>query len=285
MLGGDDDDEPSSSNSNSQLNERMRLALLVFDEETRVRKAVSAYVSGLWNERLRERLVGRPDQDVDDLDADSVEVKFAGAKALAMFIVDAEKALVKLGASPSAGGEESLESDLSYTSLLGAEQKSRVALAVEALWDDVDAVRDWQALVDILLLDHSGSGASGQKKKKKAKKGSKIVQTPKKGSRAKAKLRGKATKDAEEGDGEDGGDEDEEEDDDVVDEAWRLDDVEESILLDVLVASLGKALAEEDSKKGVRSFLLLTLSLLLTDAYDWTRRETLTLSKCASLAR
>jgi cohesin complex subunit SA-1/2 len=100
----------------------------------------------------------------------------------------------------------------------------------------VEAVRDWQSILDILLLDHSGSGAvsngapSSSKVRKKSG-NSKVQATRKgkgKGSPGKAAL-----------------------DDDAVDEAWRLDEREESILVDVLFSSLQKALSDENSKRGV----------------------------------
>jgi cohesin complex subunit SA-1/2 len=228
--------------------ERSRLCLLIFDEEVKVRRAVSGYVRDVWRERVTERLVGH-----DDVDDDEPEKKLAGAKALAMLLVEWEKALAKLN-----GGGRVIDTDESQSqsdsqhqptergeaaptieslAILSAAQKGRIALAVEALWDEVDAVSDWQTLLDILLLDHSGSGAisngkSGTSSNFGKKNGrNKVQPTPKK------KGKGSPSKAVEE--------------DDAVDEAWRLDEAEESTLIDVLLSSLQKALADENSKKGV----------------------------------
>ena len=85
-------------------------------------------------------------------------------------------------------------------SVANGESKSRIAFAVEALWDDVEPVRDWEALLDVLLLDHSPVGM-GRKRKGKGR-------------------------------------------EEAVDEAWRLEEVEEATLLEVLVTSLSKARAD-----------------------------------------
>jgi cohesin complex subunit SA-1/2 len=37
----------------------------------------------------------------------------------------------------------------------GVDPRGRIVLAVEALWDEVDAVNDWGRILDVLLPDHS----------------------------------------------------------------------------------------------------------------------------------
>ncbi|TFY80258.1 hypothetical protein EWM64_g3756 [Hericium alpestre] len=201
---------------------RERLCLLVFDEEVKVRRAVSGFVRGVWEDLSKERLVGR---DVGSQDKDR-----AGVKALGMLLVRLAKALDKLVGT---AGEEDTDSDglagpaesssrprrvKEIAALVGAQQRGRIALAVEALWDEIEPVRDWDALLDILLLDHSASDG-GQVSTARSRRG-----------------KGKETNG-----------------DVVVDEAWRLEEVEEAVLLEVLVASLRKAKADAASthaKKG-----------------------------------
>ena len=99
--------------------------------------------------------------------------------------------------------------------LVGPDQKGRTALAVEALWEEVDPVRDWETILDVLLLDHSAAGEEGA--------------TPN------AKRRGKRPAD-----------------DTGVDEVWRLEEVEEGVLLEVLLAALRRTIAEVAGSKKVR---------------------------------
>jgi cohesin complex subunit SA-1/2 len=71
----------------------------------------------------------------------------------------------------------------------------------------VDAVGDWETLLDVLLLDHSSAADAPAPARR-------------------GKPNGKAAKSSEEG---------------LVDEAWRLEEEEETVLIEVLVASLHHA--------------------------------------------
>ena len=114
--------------------------------------------------------------------------------------------------------------------LIGAEDRGRVALAVDALWEEVEIVSQWEELLDLLLLDHSASGEESQ-----------LEVSPRARVRANGKKRN---------------------DDFLVDEAWRLEEVEESILLEVLVAALGRAKEEAVGGKKVYFFILAFVLVL-----------------------
>ncbi len=198
--------------------QREELCMLVFDEDTRVRKAVSEFVRGVWAEIVEELLAGRK--------AGKQERTRAGIKALGKLLVRLAKPLSKK-AIVAEDDEESLNGTTSYpmsrrvrevATLVGTEQRGRIALAVEALWDDVESVSDWEALLEVLLLDHSA------------------------GSEAVHESRGRRTK-SNKGST-----------DSMVDEVWRLEEVEETVLLEVFVASLGKAKASAAAAKKVRTF-------------------------------
>ncbi|KAF8892974.1 hypothetical protein BD779DRAFT_1609978 [Infundibulicybe gibba] len=199
--------------------ERERLCLLLFDEEAKVRRAVSQFVQGVWEEGVEERLAGAGKPSQKDKER-------AGIKALAVLLVKWCKALDHL----SGDHEESDSGDMDDTehttgesssgpasrrkevaALVAMEQRGRMALAVEALWEAVESVSDWEALLDILLLDHSAIGGDGDE-----------VSRP----RTNGKERG-------------------------VNEIWRLEEVEEGVLLEVLVGAIRRAKAEvAGSKKG-----------------------------------
>ena len=94
--------------------------------------------------------------------------------------------------------------------------KGHTMLVVGALWEKVNFLCDWEGLLilEMLLLDHS------------------VVKTG--SSRKRARVNGKMNKQEE-----------------VVDEAWRLEEDEESVLLEVLVASLRRAKVEATGSKKV----------------------------------
>lgn len=203
--------------------EREKLCLLVFDEEHKVRRAVSQFVRGVWEEVVEERLVGRGKPSVEDTTR-------AGVKALASLLVKWGKVLDKLvddEEDGSDGGGEGVNGTSrrgnrrkEVVALVGAEQQGRIALAVEALWDEVEPISDWEGLLDLLLLDHSAVGGEGNDNDGRP--------TPR--ARANGKKSG---------------------DEVVVDSIWRLEEVEESVLLQVLVAALRRAKAESSgAKKG-----------------------------------
>jgi cohesin complex subunit SA-1/2 len=91
-------------------------------------------------------------------------------------------------------------------------------MIVDALVDEVDAISDWQPLLEVLLMDHTSVAVemSGRKSKKKGK----AAKEPSSSS------------------------------EDSVDDAWRLDEVEEGIMLEVLVASLSKITGNIGSTAG-----------------------------------
>ncbi len=193
-----------------------QLCLLVFDEEARVRRAVSGFVKGVWEQTVEERLVGRKASDSDKLRA--------GVKALGMLIVNWGRALDKQ--AEEGDSQDGDDSDLGegsskrvrakeVASLVGPNPKGRTALVVEALWDEVEPVRDWETLLDVLLLDHSATDEQ---------------------SRPASRSKGKQTAS-----------------DETVDEAYRLEEVEEAVLLEMFVATLRKAIADAATAKKVRN--------------------------------
>ncbi|KDR77313.1 hypothetical protein GALMADRAFT_267467 [Galerina marginata CBS 339.88] len=207
--------------------QKERLCLLLFDEEPKVRKAVSPLVRAVWEEEVEEQI--NRQHKPSDKDKERI-----GFKYLASLLVKWGKALDTLAGDTedSEIGDDTRDGGESITgpsrranrrreviALVGAEERGRVALAVEALWDEVDLVGDWEALLDLLLLDHSASEEDSQ-----------LISAP----TARARANGKKHND-----------------DFLVDDAWRLEENEESILLEVMVAAITRAKEESTGgKKG-----------------------------------
>jgi cohesin complex subunit SA-1/2 len=253
--------------------EREKLCLLVFDEEVKVRKAVGGFVKRVWKENLEERIVlgrkgkgrkkgggGAKNKVSQDRDEERI-----GLKALASSFEKWAKMLNELSGD---GAEESSENgdDILNTpheengssidsvdggpsrrvsrrkevlALVGTDKKGRITLAVEALWDEVDAVRDWEEILDMLLLDHSSSSAQN-------------------GS---VRVNGN-------GSGNGGGRElSPFEPDTIIQDSWRLEEGEETILLEILVTSIRQTKADAVGGKKVRLFILLYLSVYRLTGY------------------
>jgi cohesin complex subunit SA-1/2 len=178
--------------------EREKLCLLLFDGEAKVRKAVSGFVRSVWEESIEERLTGKR--------ASEKEKGYAVFKVLAILFVKWTKELDKtFGDADDDSGASLPTRETKFkevAALITSGQKGRIALAVEALWDTVDAVNDWEGLLALLLLDHSAIGGDEDGGSSRAR-----------GAEA------------------------------LVDEAWRLGEAEESMLIEVFVASARRAKA------------------------------------------
>ncbi|KAF9559794.1 hypothetical protein CPC08DRAFT_666116 [Agrocybe pediades] len=207
--------------------QREKLCLLLFDEEPRVRKAVSALVRTVWEEETEEQI--NLQSDLTDKDKERI-----GFKVLASLLVKWSQALDAIAGEneDSELGDDARQAEGSVdgssrrasrrkevVALIKPGDKGRIFFSVEALWDEIESIGDWEALLDLLLLDHSATDEDGN-----------INSTPRPRARTNGKKSG---------------------DDYVVDGAWRLEESEESTLLVVLVASITQAIAESaNAKKG-----------------------------------
>lgn len=187
-----------------------RLCLLVFDEEARVRRTVSGFVKGVWEERVEERLVGKKPTEK--------EKGMVGVKVLVMLLVqwgraldsgkavgEDDNAMVEDEESQSETGTSRRTKGKTIAALAsggGTKQKGRTALAVEALWDEIECVGEWETLLEVLLLDHSAAGEAPSSQRGRRTTNKKAAEP--------------------------------------VDEAWRLEEVEEGVLLEVFIAALRK---------------------------------------------
>ncbi|EGG13105.1 uncharacterized protein MELLADRAFT_86914 [Melampsora larici-populina 98AG31] len=107
-------------------------------------------------------------------------------------------------------------------------EKSRIALAIESLWDEIEVIRDWQSMSDYLLLDHSTV----------------ITNTTKNGrtSKSNKNRRGSLMRTDEE--------EEDEEEFESVEEGCKLTENEENVLLEIFLVTLSQStelLTEEES--------------------------------------
>ncbi|KAG2122483.1 hypothetical protein DEU56DRAFT_925773 [Suillus clintonianus] len=173
-------------------------------------KAVAGFVGGLWNELVEEWLAGRKVGEKGK--------ERAGTKALALLLVRWDRERVE--------EEDRSQDDTRRGVAMSTDIKGRTALAVEALWDDVDSASGWEGLLEMLLLNHSAGG------------GEEDLDAVDDSIAASAK--------------------------NTVDEAWRLTETEESVLLEVLIASprRAKTLAGT-AKKGEDETLLSDLTRAL----------------------
>jgi cohesin complex subunit SA-1/2 len=196
--------------------QRDHLARLIFNYELRVRKAVGPFFAGLVEEDVEERKTmleagkspkkGRSrnstgsatDQVATEEDAERRSLRLT-FKALASLLHRHGRILDDEDQNSIEDEDEDEAADLpveTAMTLQGA-KTGRIGLAVEALWNTVDAVQDWAELAEFLLIDHSS------------------------------------------------------EDEGASVDAYRLTEEEESLLIEILVASLKITKANADAEKKV----------------------------------
>lgn len=250
--------------------QRDEVAQLVFEKEKRVRNAAAELFKSIVDEEVEQRKT-----ELDSEKTTSKGRKIGGKKAkeleedLAIQIelkVVAEL-LVKYGKSldgvdPDAGVNEDDDEDpqrkkrrngLSLSDLVDAKvHRGRVALAGEALWDTVESLQDWEALLSYLLKDHSLHDANG-----------KASTNGKKKPASKGKTRGEPADDEE-------GSQDEDEEavqasETELPESVKLTEEEETLAIELLVACLAKLTQTTSTSKKVCLVSPLTRKHVLTE--------------------
>ncbi|QRV98964.1 cohesin protein [Ceratobasidium sp. AG-Ba] len=216
--------------------EQAPLCLLLFDVEARVRRAVAGFVRGVWDTAVEEKLVGKGSKGKDK----EKDKERAGVKCFLSLLVSWIKLADASNANGSVDTAEDAEnsqpqaqptSGMVLSLLLNSPgTKSRIALAVSALWDELPALREWEVLLDHILLDHSGGGEPG------------VMTSPSKRRAAKNT-------------------------DQEGDPAWRLSEAEESVAMEVLIAVL-ECVKEEATlgKKGEDESVTMDITRALMKA-------------------
>jgi cohesin complex subunit SA-1/2 len=201
-----------------QLSEEQRdeLCLLVFDEEPRIRYAVAGFVRGVWKEARDQSLVTKKVSEKETL--------WAGAKTLAGLLIQWGKMLVKAEGESDVMDDDESQSRASSSMLpqpapvyQDTSDRGRTALVVKALWEEVDVVSEWRDLLELLLLDHSAESDSSQS-------------AP---ARDRRQKNAKATTSS------------------YIKDAWRLEEDQEGVLLEVLVGALQHIATKSTSNKKV----------------------------------
>lgn len=212
--------------------QRDEIAKLVFETERRVRHAAADFFGALLKEEVEKRETeleagqttpkGKKGERAVATLGDQEQLQL---KCLAELLVKYGRALDGLSDEGSDDEEEedTLASRRNVDVVEVKTHRGRVAFAVEALWDEVDAVRDWQSIMDFLLLDHSAEASNEDTPQAKGRKG-----------------KSKATED----------------DSSEVLEVCRLNEAEETLLVEVLVASLTKVTGSATATTKKVSFAL-----------------------------
>ncbi|KAF9947344.1 hypothetical protein BGZ70_002724 [Mortierella alpina] len=134
--------------------DQVKLSTLIFGANAKVRKALAKFVKArVWEDEIESRmaacdvLTSSSQVDANDVKKDRIELK-----SLVCF-------LIKVGKSDSQQSESEEHSDKQSakegTRLFDETKVGRIALAVEALWSEIDALKNWKSIAEYLMEDHS----------------------------------------------------------------------------------------------------------------------------------
>ncbi len=207
------------------------LQLLVFDQDPRVRKAVGPFIRNVWSAALDDRLARKSGAGT------ATDKTRIGFKCLASLLVKWSKKLETDQAGDTVPEQtESQEEESAnvrskeVAAVVSDQQRGRLALCVESLWDQIDCVNDWHGLIEYLLLDHSQEVEDDAMASPVATKRKKAAEA--KAKKNKTKKHPSAL-------------------DEEVDELWRLEEGEEGVLMEVLIAVLRKVVQDAINGKKV----------------------------------
>ncbi|EPQ32336.1 uncharacterized protein PFL1_00532 [Pseudozyma flocculosa PF-1] len=161
--------------------QRDSLATHIFDVEPKVRAAVATFVASILEDEVRQHTAelggqsAKSKKKANSDEAQAAEVAKLRLKCLASLLVKYGRRLDDV--DPSTTTSEAVDTNSQDISSAAAQKQAedlktmidgakegRVGMAIEALWDAVDEIQDWQPLIDLLLLDHSDKdGSSGTK--------------------------------------------------------------------------------------------------------------------------
>ncbi|WAQ86538.1 hypothetical protein PtA15_7A264 [Puccinia triticina] len=226
--------------------QRKQLGRLIYHEDSRVRKAASAFFANMFEEAFEARktrldaVTQSPSKSRNPKQksrAAELETQIA-FKCLAHLLIKLEREsksdTAAGGDGQSSSSEDEFDHDEDDPQIAGQHsgslyqndlEKGRIDFAIEDLWPRVEVLHDWQALCQYLLLDHTTSTNRPQASSKPVQPGRSSV------SLANT-------------DNDDSADEGSQQDPDtnlgVIDDACQLSEAEENILVEVFVASLRK---------------------------------------------
>ncbi|WRT70504.1 uncharacterized protein IL334_007502 [Kwoniella shivajii] len=131
--------------------QREKVARLIFDQDFKVRKAVGGFIGNLWEEKkesLKTEWSGAraaKKKRAANISEDDMAA-YLDWKALATMLVEISQSLDD-PAEPSTSSQQPITSSINAL--------TRAKASVESICAEYELWKDWQGLVDYLLLDHS----------------------------------------------------------------------------------------------------------------------------------
>ncbi|KAG0280399.1 hypothetical protein BGZ96_001569 [Linnemannia gamsii] len=131
----------------------VKLSALIFGANTKVRKGMAKFVKArVWEDEVEGRMAAG--EIVTSSSKDSTELKkdWIELKSLASFLIKVGKTVEEQNETTTLNDSQT---DKTGTRLFEETKVGRIALAVEALWSEIDSLKNWNSIADYLTKDHS----------------------------------------------------------------------------------------------------------------------------------
>ncbi|KAK3826871.1 MAG: hypothetical protein JOS17DRAFT_236920 [Linnemannia elongata] len=133
--------------------DQVKLSALIFGANAKVRKGMAKFVKArVWEDEVEGRMAAG--EIVISSSKDSTELKkdWIELKSLANFLIKVGKTVEEQN---EIIGRNDNQADKTGTRLFEETKVGRIALAIEALWSEIDSLKNWQSIAHYLTEDHS----------------------------------------------------------------------------------------------------------------------------------
>ncbi|KAF9917949.1 hypothetical protein FBU30_000451 [Linnemannia zychae] len=133
--------------------DQVKLSALIFGANTKVRKGMAKFVKArVWEDEVEGRMAAG--EIVISSSKDSTELKkdWIELKSLACFLIKVGKIVEE---QSDTNAQNNSETDKTGTRLFEETKVGRIALAVEALWSEIESLKNWKSIAEYLTEDHS----------------------------------------------------------------------------------------------------------------------------------
>ncbi|KAF9913147.1 hypothetical protein EC991_003606 [Linnemannia zychae] len=129
--------------------DQVKLSALIFGANAKVRKGMAKFVKArVWEDEVEGRMAAGDVVISSSKDSKEMKKDWIELKSLTSF-------LIKVGKTVEEQDETTARVDKTGTRLFEETKVGRIALAVEALWSEVDSLKNWKSIAEYLTEDHS----------------------------------------------------------------------------------------------------------------------------------
>ncbi|KAF9898482.1 hypothetical protein BX616_003964 [Lobosporangium transversale] len=154
--------------------EQFQLSGLIFGANQKVRKSLAKFVKArVWEDEVETRMAScqlLASSSQGDGDADAVVIKKdkVELKSLVSFLIKVGKAQDEQNGH-SGQSDDHQQPSGAGTRLFDETKVGRIALAVEALWSEIDVLKNWKSIAEYLIEDHTKSSTTLSQRSGKGK--------------------------------------------------------------------------------------------------------------------